>query len=586
MKKLILLIFLIPNLIYAKDYKINSSVIDITINNNGDAIIKEAISMNAPYNGYEKIINYKNYDGYIGSIISSTKDSTIYDISEVILNEIRGINYIDDFSVLEANGDLFVKKNSAHKGEYGVYTEDNFKTGIKYKIYNSSKMNKSLYLSYTLKDACVTHADVSECLLNLYEKESIKNLKINIHLDNTLLLDIYVHNLDYNKNIIDKSNIELNLSNINSKENIDFRLVFDKNNNFIKQTNEIVYDKIIKIEKELLDNKLKSDTLYDEVKSNAYEMVEIVSNSLKRDDYNNAYTAVSLLKETDSLKTELTVKLMNIESLVTRSEMMKKLFLTSIILLWVMGIVISNYIIYKKGFKKTNEKYDTNLNPYEIEYLLYKKVTKKSLISVLLKMIYDNKLEFKKMSGDNFSLKKKDVTYTNNELKVIKLLFKDKEEITANKLKSRVLKEYDSFIDDYSNWIISSINESENRNFYEELLFFKIFLSIYSIVGIIISVYLIKKDTFFSPHLMLLIAILSLIYYILLDKKTDYGSKLEYKFNLYKKALKKKQDYTKEDIIYSYIFKLNKSDEISDSIENLIKFLLHKAYKNKKINDE
>ena len=142
--------------------------------------------MNSPYNGYERIIYYKNnYNDYLESVLYSVSDNEIYDFDDVILNEIRATNYEPnlDFITLQENGDLFEKVNNASKGDYGVYVVEKLENGKRYKIYNSSTMNKDLYINYTLENMAISHSDVSEIPINVFEfKESIKNLDIYIFL--------------------------------------------------------------------------------------------------------------------------------------------------------------------------------------------------------------------------------------------------------------------------------------------------------------------------------------------------------------------------------------------------------------------
>ena len=195
MKKVIctlILFFLFIPCIYAKDYKIENYRIDITVSEDGSLYVQEAFTMNGKYNGYERIVYFKdNYNSYLGSIVSSVEDNKIYDGSGIVLSEVRAINFDleSDLTYLKENGDLFRKENSASKGDYGLYTITKLDSGQEYKIYNSSIMNKDFYLSYIIEDIGVTHADISEIPINISEfQEDIKNLEIYVHvLNNTNL---------------------------------------------------------------------------------------------------------------------------------------------------------------------------------------------------------------------------------------------------------------------------------------------------------------------------------------------------------------------------------------------------------------
>ena len=61
-----------------------------------------------------------------------------------------------------------------------------------------------------------------------------------------------------------------------------------------------------------------------------------------------AYQAVLLLRDDDELKTQLLIKLMNIDPKIERREVILKVALTSIMAFWLVGIMIIIYQIYKK----------------------------------------------------------------------------------------------------------------------------------------------------------------------------------------------------------------------------------------------
>ena len=253
MKKVLLILLFMPFIVFAKDYKIDEYKILITPLSNGDVNVKEVFSMNDLYNGYEKVIQYKNnYEGYIGSITSATEDMHIYDADNVILNEIRGVNYKTDeiFSNYVLNGDLFFKSQQSKKGDYGTYKEESMPNLKKYKIYNSSKMNKDFYIDYTIKNLSITHKDVSEIVYAFNSTESIKNMTIYINIPNNLnYFDVYVHNVSFKSEKIDNSNVVLYINDISEDFKFDIRIICDKNNSYNKKTNEVIYEKINKIEK-------------------------------------------------------------------------------------------------------------------------------------------------------------------------------------------------------------------------------------------------------------------------------------------------------------------------------------------------
>ena len=223
------------------DYRVNIDVLE-----NGDLHIQEAFKMSGEYNGSERKIYYaNNYEGYkFENMVLA--DKSLYNGSGVVLNEVRAINFSNtlDFLEFKENGDLFKKVNHAVKGNHGVYTSFDIESGLEYKIYNPSKMNKDFYLSYTLKNVVINHNDVSEFALFLFNQieEEIKSLEITIHIPNNLeLLKGYVHKNGTVK-IINEETLQINVKDLKVNDNLDIRVVFD--NNIIK-TNKVTTENVL-----------------------------------------------------------------------------------------------------------------------------------------------------------------------------------------------------------------------------------------------------------------------------------------------------------------------------------------------------
>mgnify|MGYP004515191713 FL=1 len=618
MKKVLLMLLFMPFIVFAKDYKIDEYKILITPLSNGDVNVKEVFSMNDLYNGYEKVIQYKNnYEGYIGSITSATEDMHIYDADNVILNEIRGVNYKTDeiFSNYVLNGDLFFKSQQSKKGDYGTYKEESMPNLKKYKIYNSSKMNKDFYIDYTIKNLSITHKDVSEIVYAFNSTESIKNMIIYINIPNNLnYFDVYVHNVSFKSEKIDNSNVVLYINDISEDFKFDIRIICDKNNSYNKKTNEVIYEKIDKIEK-LLDSEIKNrkDIEYNEynnLKSLAYDSVSETSNKLDRESYEYAVKTVALLKDNDELKTELLVKLMNLESKIYRKEIITKIINSSILVLWFFGLVIMLYFIYKKYdkwykiiFKKEYMSDINYMEPIKVGYLMKKRISNNDIVSSLLNLIYTNKIEFKKINENNFSLKLVSDELDEQQKKLIKLIFDKKDSITYCKVISRVSKNHNYFINEYSNYITSSTFDNEEEDYYVDMIIPKIIGISYSIIGVIASILLIGKSIYFSPFITIFISFLSLIYFIFVNKKTMRGNEYYSRWIAFKNylnkvsinELKNKNDDTLNmyityslvlnnyDKLHKKLNKIGKDTYISDTMIIFINTLLNVAYNHKNI---
>lgn len=550
MKKLFILFlffFFIP--IVNADYQVTDYKIDMTVLENGDIEVIEVFKMEGEYNGFERIINYKNnYIGYKGKKLASV-DGNLYNISSVQLNEVRAINYDDKLTLeeLKENGDLFKKVDLATKGEHGVYTITKDENSEIFKIYNPSKMNKDFYLSYTLKNVVINHNDVSEFALFLFNQieEEIKSLEITIHVPNNLeLLKGYVHK-DGTIKIIDEETLQINVKDLKVNDNLDIRVVFD--NNIVKAnkvTTENVLEKIEDLE-EKFEEEINTplDDEYVKIQEEAYQLVTKVEQTYNRTDYENAVIAINKLKEKDELKIDLLIRLMNVEPKIERKETITKVILSSILLIWSIGIIIIIYQLYKKNSKNINNK----LELIDIGYIMRRKITNNDFAALLLSLNANKKITITKTNG-TYKLKQNTKDLSIIEQKLIKLIFEENEETTFTKIQKRAINNYDNFINNYSNLLNTTMNEINKKHYYENLFLIKIIGIFYSILGIIMSMFLIGKDTYFSSYITLFIAVITLIFLVLFYKRTPDGLKKYQEL----KILKNNIDISnEEDIIKS-----------------------------------
>lgn len=549
MKKLLILLFFLFIPTVKADYQVTDYKIDMTVLENGDIEVIEVFKMDGEYNGFERIINYKNnYIGYKGEKLASV-DGNLYNISAIQLNEVRAINYDDKLTLeeLKENGDLFKKVDMATKGEHGVYTITKEENSEIFKIYNPSKMNKDFYLSYTLKNVVINHNDVSEFALFLFNQieEEIKSLEITIHVPNNLeLLKGYVHK-DGTIKIIDEETLQINVKDLKVNDNLDIRVVFD--NNIVKAnkvTTENVLEKIEALE-EKFEEEINTplDDEYVKIQEEAYQLVTKVEQTYNRTDYENAVIAINKLKEKDELKIDLLIRLMNVEPKIERKETITKVILSSILLIWSIGIIIIIYQLYKKNSKNINNK----LELIDIGYIMRRKITNNDFAALLLSLNANKKITITKTNG-TYKLKQNTKDLSIIEQKLIKLIFEENEETTFTKIQKRAINNYDNFINNYSNLLNTTMNEINKKHYYENLFLIKIIGIFYSILGIIMSMFLIGKDTYFSSYITLFIAVITLIFLVLFYKRTPDGLKKYQEL----KILKNNIDISnEEDIIKS-----------------------------------
>ena len=88
----------------------------------------------------------------------------------------------------------------------------------------------------------------------------------------------------------------------------------------------------------------------------------------------------------------------------------------------------------------------------------------------------------------------------------------------------------------------------EAQQYYENLLLIKIIGISYSILGIIMSILLIGKDTYFSAYTTLIIAIITLLFLLLFYKRTPDGLKKYQELKILKNNI---DNSNEEDIIKS-----------------------------------
>lgn len=532
----LLWMLLLPIIVKA-DYNVSNYEMDLTILENGDVKVIEVINMTGTYNGFERIIDYKNNFNNYKKISLLLTDSTLYDYKRIELIEIKGINYSnEDILSYKENGDLFKKVYTAVKGNYGVY-EVKKKDNISYKIYNSSTMNKSIYLEYIIKDAVISHSDLSELLYYTNFYENILNLKITIHAPG---VTCYTHQKNYEK--LDENTINIYYKDITS---IDFRIVFDIID-ASKKTNLVVKDKIIEIENNYDDT---DDPEYEKLKEEAYSAVNNVLDTNKKTDYLIAKEAVEKLDKNDKLKMDLLVKLINIEPYVERTELITKIILSSLIGIWVIGLFIIIYQIYKKyPLKKCIT--DKHYEPYIIGYTIKKKLDNNDLIASILYLNYKGTIDIK-----NNRLIKNNKKTNPLEEKILKILFNDKDEITFTNLKRRIIKNPDEFLHAYTNWFNKAHDLLNEENLFIDLTKIKIISIIYSILGIILSIFLLGKNLYTNPLIVIIISLIFIIYIVRLSIRTDKGNMIYFKY----KKLKFESD---QELYLIYCISLNYFDNL------------------------
>lgn len=258
MKKILLffILLLVPSVVLADgidDYYINATILS-----NGDLEVEEYFSVTGEYNGFERIIEYKNQNSYpFNPNTDSYGGSEIHNGSGIRIISVKAVNANEDFTFDNVNGDEFTKVFNAEKGDYGVYTLSSSYYGSTVRIYLPSHKNKAFYIKYVIENMAILHNDVGELGWNAVGKElseSIENLHVTINIPgNQNDIRVWGHGpYSGNTSIISKEQVEATIDYLSPNTAVDVRVTFDKEVilNSSKTTNVDALDKIILYEED------------------------------------------------------------------------------------------------------------------------------------------------------------------------------------------------------------------------------------------------------------------------------------------------------------------------------------------------
>ena len=164
MKKILQILWLLlifPIIVLADG--VENYYINATIEQDGSLLVEEYFTITGYYNGYERIIDYKNLSATPFNInASSYGGSTLHNGSGLEILKIGGADPYFNGNFSNLNVDAFNYDSGAEKGDYGVYDYDTTSTGKDIMIYNPSRKNKSFYLKYRLNNMAILFNDVGE----------------------------------------------------------------------------------------------------------------------------------------------------------------------------------------------------------------------------------------------------------------------------------------------------------------------------------------------------------------------------------------------------------------------------------------
>ena len=381
MKKLIfsLVLFLImPVLVLASDvsYDIEDYYIDVTILENGDALVSEMFLVDGSLNGYEMNLAYTSSNS-----IASASDIMDITVSGLSTNSIS-------FDTFNSSFTPFSQVSYASIGDTCKYTLNRQSNGVSIRMYNPLNNERYVFrLDYTIKDIVTMHSDFAEFYWNFFSGEladEICNLHIRVSLpgkDNTDYFRFWAHGpLSGEINDISSSTnsvVEAQIATLESYGVLDIRITFSASlvNNVTKYSNVTF-----------------ADVLAEE--------------QVRADDAN-------------SLRQEIRIK-----------------WWVAVIatIIFYISIVITFFLIYFKYDKereplfkqKYNREFIDDYNVEVIDYLMHRNITENALSASIMNLIYKKNIKVEPIENSKkdylFTLQNKD-NLNDTELALVDFLF-------------------------------------------------------------------------------------------------------------------------------------------------------------------
>lgn len=472
----LLILFLIP--FNVKAYGIEKFFMDVTVLDNGDIQVKELFQLNGEYNGYERILKYKDNSIEFDGSLESFEQSEIYNGSDIKITSVKGIQSSNDFDFDNMLVDKeFELVSSANNGSYGVYESKNDSNGITIKSYNPHSLNKLFYFEYIISNVVVVHNDVAELYFNVFSdemRESIKDLIININIPNNKNeLLVWAHG-PYNGEIdaLNKNLVQMKVPSLKEGTPVDYRIVFDKEViiNPKKPTDIDASEFILKVEQERADEANKQ--------RKSENIVSFIFSAI-----NIGY------------------------------------------LLFFLKMMANFYNKHSKKYETTfKTKYFRDFpreyGPEIVSYLNNKELDSKDLSASLLNIISKKNISYEGEKEYTLKLDNEE-NLTLSEQNLVNWFFKEigKENKVTLKQINKASKKYSSFMTNYEAWKKLVKEEASKQNFYEknkkEFKYFAMALLLFIFNFVSVSSFLIPINIF--------IAIASIIYMFSAERRTKQG---------------------------------------------------------------
>lgn len=484
---LLLSLFWFPFSIDAKE-GITNFFIDATVQENGDIKVKEVVVLNGEFNGFERIIDYRNSNAPIfNGSQESFEGSDIYNGSGIIVEAIGEIPLYPEyhFDILQKEPTLFTENEDAAVGYYDLYENLN---GVTIRSFMPSNgESRAFYFEYTLQNMAIVHQDVAEIGWNFFSNELseyIEHLEIYIHIPgNQNGLYAWAHGpLNGNIEVVDQETIKITVDDLNAYTAIDTRFVFNK---------------------------------------------EVVPTSTKTTDVE----ALPSILEVERLRAEEA----NRERLKARILYYGLMGLNGVWLVGLGALIFYMYCKYDKEYKsdfmgKYFRDFPKPYGPEIVGYLFRKQVNTNELSAAILNLIADKVVKFNKLGKKDYELiyepAKRDLKESDQTL--IAWLFGNigsDNRVTLSAIKKAAKSNYDSFLTNYEKWKNQVLKEANQYHFFEASSKAKGWSSLYSVLGIILSIItMVTLEILFLPIVVLGASVVSLIYFATITKRTKEGN--------------------------------------------------------------
>jgi uncharacterized membrane protein len=506
------------------NYTVDSIYIDADVLENGDLKVKELITLNGTFNGYERNITYtgntNKFDGSLDSFISSD----IYNASGITNFKLGIINSTEnvEWSTILKNPTLYEESNSNFDNDK-YYTMEEIENGLQFRIYNETiSSSTSFYIEYVMEDVVVKHEDYAELQYNFIGEDfddDIADVEIHVNLPGTSdYFKAWAHGpLNGDVKLENNNSVILTISDLNKNTFVDTRILFDKDLvNVVtnKESNVLSEEKILELEASL------ADQANDQRRAAALKIGLI--------KYGNIIFIISLL-----------------------------------------GSLIYVYFKYDKEYNSVfKEKYNRNfIEDYNVEivpYIFDKKINQNSFNASVLNLIYKKKISVDVIKGkkdDDYKFTKLSMDeLSNSETKIMNILFLDEaQSVTLTEIQKYAKKTsttgVNAFLKNYELWKKEATKEAELFEFYEDTKKPFIIMGIFWIWFIISILIMLSIDYFASSYIISsILIVISSLYVVALKKRTKKGIEDFAKWKAFKRFLKDFGTFDQKDLPEIYLW--------------------------------